>query len=265
MSALQAAVLGFVQGITEYLPISSKTHLVVVPALLGWEAPSLEFIVLLHLGTFVGLVIYFFRRLWGIASGAVRGDGEARRMVGLLVVATIPAAVMGFLFEETFERLLADPRRAAFALLATAVLLVAAEWAAGTISRGKRLPRELSERPLMRHAVAMGLAQAVALLPGVSRSGSTMASGLVTGLRRPAAAEFSFLMALPAIAGANILETPELVGAGFGTADWVGFAAALVSGYLAVAFLLRYLRRHSFLPFAIYCVVFGVGAGLALS
>lgn len=263
MSTALAALLGVVQGLTEFLPISSKTHLVVVPALLGEEPPSLAFITLLHLGTLMALVAYFARDLLGIAAGLLRPGSEGRRTALLLALATIPAAVLGLVFEETFERLLRNPRQAAFALLVTAALLVAGEWLAGTI--GRRLARPLRENVTSREAAGIGLAQACALLPGVSRSGATMAAGLGLGLRRDAAARFSFLLAIPAIAGANILELPELVDTGFGAPEVAGLVASLVSGYACVALLLRYLRRFTFLPFAAYCVVFALAAGTALS
>ena len=264
MSVALAALLGAVQGVTEFLPISSKTHLVVVPALLDAQSPSLAFIVLLHLGTLVALLIYFARDLWRIASELVSG-GDGRRTAILLAVATVPAAVIGLIFEETFERLLSHPRAAAFALLATAAILVGAEFLAGTIRLGRRLPRPLRPDPTLRDAVAIGLAQAVALLPGVSRSGSTLGTGLAVGLRREAAARFSFLLAIPAIAGANVLELPEVVADGVGAAEAVGFVVALVTGYASVALLLRYLRRHTYLPFAAYCLVFGLVAGAVLT
>ena len=256
-------LLGAVQGVTEFLPVSSKTHLVVVPALLGEQPPSLAFIVLLHLGTLVALVLYFFRDLWRIAVDLVRG-GEGRRLALLLVVASVPAAVLGLLFEETFERLLSEPRGVAFSLLATAVILVGAEWLAGTFGK-RRLARPLRSDVSAREAVGIGFAQAVALLPGVSRSGSTMSTGLALGVRRDAVARFSFLLAIPAITGANVLELPEVIDGGVGAPEIAGFAAALVTGFASVALLLRYLRRYTYLPFAAYCVVFALAAGLALS
>jgi undecaprenyl-diphosphatase len=258
-----AALLGVIQGLTEFLPISSKTHLVVVPALLGSEPPTLAFITLLHLGTLVALVAYFARDLVRIATDLPKAGSDGRRLVALLAVATIPAAVFGLIFEETFERLLSHPREAAFALIITAIVLVTAEWMAGTI--GRRLARPLRAQPGMREAVGMGLAQAAALFPGISRSGATMSAGLTLGLRRDAAARFSFLMAIPAIAGANILEFPEVTSGGIGAPEVVGFAFSLVTGYASVAVLLRYLRRWNFLPFAAYCALFAVTAGTALS
>ncbi len=259
-----AALLGAIQGLTEFLPISSKTHLVVVPALLGENSPSLAFITLLHLGTLIALLAYFARDLIRIASELGRPGSEGRRMALLLALATIPAAVVGLLFEETFERLLEHPRQVAFALVITTVVLVAAEWIAGTIGGRRRLARPLRDAPALSDAVGIGLAQALALFPGISRSGATMATGLGLGLRRDAAARFSFLLAIPAIAGANVIELPDVVRDGIGTPEVVGFTTALVFGYASVAVLLRYLRRWNFLPFAAYCLVFALVAGSVL-
>lgn len=265
MSAALAALLGAVQGITEFLPISSKTHLVVVPALLGEDPPTLAFITLLHLGTLIALLGYFARDLLRIVADLPRAGSEGRRLTVLLVVATIPAVVVGALGKETFERLLSHPRAAAFALGATAVILVGAEWFAGTIGPRRGGPaRPLRTAPTARDAITMGLAQTVAFLPGVSRSGSTMSAGLAGGLQRDAAARFSFLMAIPAIVGANVIELPEAIREGIGTPEIVGFVFSLVTGFFAVAWLLRYLRRWNFLLFAGYCAIFALVAGLAL-
>lgn len=264
MSAATAALLGLVQGLTEFIPVSSKTHLVVVPALLHIEQPTLQYIVLLHAGTLLAVALYFIRDLWGIVTDLPRKGSEGRRLFFLLVVATIPAAVIGKLFEDRIDDLLTKhPRGAAFALVATAVILVGAEWLSGSI--GSRLARPLRDRATPRDAVGMGMAQAVALLPGVSRSGATMSTGLALGLRRDAAARFAFLMAIPVIAGADLVELPGAVGRGLGRADLIGFAVSFVSGFCSVALLIRYLKQHSFLPFAAYCLVFAAVAGLLLS
>lgn len=261
MTTAFAVLLGLVQGVTEFLPISSKTHLVVVPALLGRPSPGLEFIVLLHLGTLIALLVYFSRDLWRLLVSVFRG-GPDRRLAILLAVASVPAAVLGLLFEETFERLLSEPRAVALALLATAAILLAAEWAARRGSR--RRSASLHTEVTTVDALAIGVAQAVALLPGVSRSGSTMGAGLALGLRRDAVARFSFLLAIPAIAGANVLELPDVVEAGIGAPEIAGVLAAMTSGFAAVAFLLRYLRRYSYIPFAAYCAVFALAAGFTL-
>lgn len=253
-----AVLLGAVQGLTEFIPISSKTHLVVVPALIGERPPSLAFITLLHLGTLVALLAYFARDLVRIASEVARPGSEGRRLAGLIALATVPAVIVGLAFEETFERLLTRPRGAAISLLATAALLVGAEWAAGTIGPRSRLARPLRSAVSLRDGVSIGVAQTVAFLPGVSRSGITMGTGLALGLRREAAARFSFLLAIPALAGANVLELPQVVGDGIGAPEVAGFAASLGFGYASVSVLIRYLRRYSFLPFAAYCAVFAV-------
>lgn len=264
MTTWLAALLGAVQGLTEFIPISSKTHLVVLPALLGEDPPSLAFITLLHLGTLVALLAYFARDIIRIVGDVPRPGSEGRRLAGLLVLATVPAVIVGVLFEETFERLLEHPREAAISLLATAVILVGAEWAAGTLGPRDRPARPLRSGASLRDAVSIGLAQTVAFLPGVSRAGATMGTGLALGLRREAAARFSFLLAIPALTGANVLELPEVLRDGVGTPELVGFAVSLACGYASVAVLLRYLRRWNFLPFAAYCAVFAVATWAAL-
>lgn len=264
MSVATAALLGIVQGLTEFIPVSSKTHLVVVPALLHIRTPSLKYIVLLHAGTLLALLIYFARDLWGFAADLPRKGSDGRRTVGLLILATIPAAVVGKIFEKHFDALLTKhPRTDAFLLLITAVLLLGAEWVSGGI--GKRLARPLRDTVTLRDAVVMGCAQMFALLPGISRSGSTMSGGLASGVRRETAARFSFLMSMPIIFGADLLELPKVLSHGVNTVQIVGFLTSFTFGFAAVAFLMRYLRDHSFVPFAIYCAVFGVTAGLLLS
>lgn len=265
MSIGLAALLGAVQGLTEFIPVSSKTHLVVVPALLGQSPPELSFIVFLHLGTLVALLAYFAKDLLSIMRDLPRANSEGRRLLVLLLIASIPAGIIGLVFEETFERLLERPRAVAFALIATSVILVLAEWLAGTMRRSNRLPKPLRGEVTTRDAIGIGLAQSVALLPGVSRSGSTLSAGLAMGVRRDVVARFSFLLAIPAIAGANILELGDVIDGGIGKPEIVGFFAALITGYAAVAFLLRYLRRFSYLPFAAYCFVFAIAAGVTLS
>lgn len=264
MTVVQAIVTGIVQGVTEWLPISSKSHLVVIPAVFGWPHPDLAFITFLHLGTLVGLVAYLAKDLLRILLGLRRRGSEERRLAGLLALATVPAAALGLLFEASFARWLDDPPLVAFSLIATAALLTLAEWFAARSPA--RIPtRPLREVPLLRDAVGMGLAQALALLPGVSRSGSTMAAGLAGGLTRASAARFSFLMAIPVTAGAQVLELPQVARAGIGAPEVAGFLASLVAGYLSVAWLLRFLRTRSFLPFAAYCLVFAVSAGTFLA
>ena len=265
MTAATAALLGAVQGLTEFIPVSSKTHLVVVPALLHIKTPSAPFIALLHAGTLLALLLYFAKDRFGFVVDLPKKGSEGRRTVGMLIVATIPAAVLGKLFEHSLEHLLTEHARlAAFALLATAVILGGAEWLSGGLG-SKRLTKPLRDRVVMRDAIVMGCAQAFALLPGISRSGSTMSGGLVGGLRRDAAARFSFLMSIPVIFAADVLEVPKEISHGVTTPDIVGFVVAFATGLAAVALLIRFLRTHSFLPFAAYCAVFALVAGVLLS
>lgn len=263
---MRALVLGAFQGLTEFIPVSSSAHLVLVPFLLRWPIPDLAFDVAVHLGTAAALLVYFARDLAGIAVGAVRsatgrGNADDRanvRLLGLLAVGSIPAAIAGILLEQTFEELFTGreavddvgaPVTAGF-LLVTAVLLWSAE--AVYARRGSR-GRGVSEVTVI-DAVVIGVFQAVAIAPGVSRSGATISAGVFRGLTREAAARFSFLLSLPAILGAALVALPDLPpGAELGPL-LAGAAAAAVVGFAAVAFLLRYLRTKTMRPFAVYCV-----------
>jgi undecaprenyl-diphosphatase len=267
LTGFQAAVLGIVQGLTEFVPISSSAHLVIVPFLLRWPVPDLAFDAAVHIGTALAVVAYFARDLADIIGGAVRvairrdreGDRGRARLVGLLAVGTIPAAVVGLLVEGLFEDLFttsADVIRigaliVGLFLLVTAGLLLAGEGVlARRGGRGRRLPEVT-----WRDAVIVGLFQAVAIAPGISRSGATIAAGLFVGLAREPAARFSFLLSLPAIAGAAIVSLPDVPpGADLGLLILGGVVAA-VAGFAAIAFLLRYLRTRTMRPFAVYCVV----------
>lgn len=256
----EALILGLVQGLTEFLPISSSGHLVVVPALLDWDEPTLTFDLLLHAGTLVAVAWYFRRDLLDIVRSVLSPGDEQhdapRRLLVLLVIATIPAAVAGLLFRDFFEDLFDEPLWVCAFWGVTAVGLAASEW------RFRHAP----QRPIaMGEALWIGLAQAAALAPGISRSGSTIAISLALGVRRPEAARFSFLLSIPAITGAILTTVPDVFGGGdFGIAVLAGFAVAMVSGYASIAALLRLVRTHSFLPFAGYLAVVAPLAALAL-
>jgi undecaprenyl-diphosphatase len=256
---IQALVIGVIQGLTEFLPISSSGHLLVVPYLLGWNDPLLEslpFTVMLHLGTLGALLVYFWRD-WlrlvpagfaTIRDRSFRGDPD-RRVAWLIVAATIPAAIAGYLLNDVIEREIRHPGVVALTMAAGAVILwLADRW--GT--RRKRI-HDLS----MPDGVAIGVAQAVALIPGISRSGISISAGLFLGLTREAAARFSFLMAAPIIAGAGIFELRRMI-SGDAHVDTpilpilVGTIAALVAGMAAIHFLLRYLRSHRYTIFVAY-------------
>jgi len=256
---LQAIVIGIVQGITEFLPISSSGHLIVVPDLLGWDdalLTSLPFSVVLHLGTLVALLAYFWRdwvRLVPAGLAALRDrsfQGEADRRLAWLIAATLPPAIaVGIALNDAIESSFRQP------VLVAAMLAVgsAIMWLADRLGR-RALP---IERLSFAGAFGVGCAQALALVPGISRSGVSISAGLAFGLTREAAARFSFLMATPILAGAGAWETRKLLTgeAGVpvdGPVLAAGFLASLVAGAAAVAVLLRFLRRHPLTVFIVY-------------
>lgn len=268
MGVLEAILLGVVQGLTEFLPISSSAHLLIIPWLFGWPEPGLAFNVALHLGTLVAVVTYFWRDLLVMAAGLLRGlrtrrwtaDPDARLAL-IIAIGSIPAAVAGFLGSDALDAYFHSGGGGDRAIMVSALLLIGlglllalAEWLA-------RHRRDLNDVTAW-DGIVVGLAQALALLPGVSRSGSTITAGLFLGLRRDAAARFSFLLGVPAVAGAGLLEGIDLLRAGLPAEERLVFAAGTISaavvGYLAIAFLLRFLQRHSALVFVWYRLVLGV-------
>lgn len=258
--ALIDAVLGLVQGLTEFLPVSSSGHLVVVPALFGWDDPSVSFDLLLHVATLGAVVVYFRRELWAMTEGlAGRGDdpASARRMVGFLIIGTVPAAIAGLGFGDFFEGLFDEPLWVCLFWVVTATILVVGE----RIHLGAPA-RELS----VGVAFAIGAAQAVALVPGISRAGATIVAGLALGLSRTEAARFAFLLSVPAIGGGGLTLIPEVLDGTFRITGpiLIGCAVAAVSGYVAVAGLLRLVRTRSLAPFAGYLVVVAPAAAIAL-
>lgn len=252
-------LLGALQGATEFLPISSSGHLVLVPWLAGWEPPSLAFDAILHLGTATAVIAYFWRDWARMAQGAFRSlrarslAGPEVRLLMLILLGTLPAAVGGILLEDFFDEMFARPAAAAAFLIGTAGVLTLCEW----LSRRQKGLEALS----WLDALLIGLGQAAAILPGISRSGMTIASGLARGLERESAARFSFLLATPVILGAGLFEALELAQGG----DLVLQAPILIAGLLAanavglacIHWLLRYLRRRPLYPFAIYCAFVG--------
>lgn len=250
-----AALWGLVQGLTEFLPISSSGHLVLVPALLDMEPPSLAVSAVLHLGTLLAVVWYFRHDVATLLKA--RREPEGRRLWALLIVGSIPAGIVGLTLESAVEDFSNDPRRVAVALLATGVILLGA----GFIGRRHRTLADAR----LPDAVAVGLAQATALIPGISRSGVTMAAGFGRHFTRTEAARFSFLLAIPVIAVSGLVEGAELVDTGGLTAEvWIGVAVAAVSGYVAIAALLALLRRAGLGGFGVYCLAFGALSLVAL-
>lgn len=254
--------MGAVQGLTEFIPISSSGHLVIVPELLDWERPGLAFDVLLHVASLLALFAYFSGDLLDVTRGFFAGDRSSRRLVALLVLATIPAALVGFLFGDYFEDAFEDAGAAAIQLVITALILVGAELLLRvneqrSANTGKRLRR--MEDVNAFDAGLIGLAQAVSIFPGISRSGSTIGAGLALGIAREDAARFAFLLAIPALIGAALVEVSDLGTTTLGTgAAIAGFISSLVTSYAAIWGLIRYLKTRNLYPFAAYCAIAGI-------
>jgi undecaprenyl-diphosphatase len=257
MTILQALVLGVLQGLSEFLPISSSAHLALVPWVLRWPEPGLAFDVALHVGTLAAVVAYFraeWRRLiiaaWEIARCRTISTDSQRRVV-LLIVATIPGGVGGLLLNDYAETTFRDPRIIAGAMMGLGVVLWAVDrWAPEARSlRGMR----------WGDALFIGVAQVFALIPGVSRSGATMTAGRAARFDRESAAVFSFLMSMPIIAAAAVFEVPHaLRESGLSAPLVAGVLASAVSGWLAISVLLRYVTRRSYGVFAVYRILVGV-------
>lgn len=251
---LDAIIWGLIQGLTEFLPVSSSGHLVLIPALFDRPGPDLATNAMLHLGT-LGAVLAYYRS--DIARMA-KFDRQARKLITLIVIGTIPAVALGLLFEDRVEELISDPKKVAFMLIATGVVLLAAT----QLRIGDRQTEDI--RPF--DALVVGLSQAFALIPGISRSGMTISSGLARGMKRVESARFAFLLGIPIIAGAGLLKIAEVLAAGdaIPASVWVGVAVAGLSGYAAIAILLRLLTRVGLAPFGFYCVTFGTIAAFML-
>lgn len=267
MSIWQAIILGIVQGLTEFLPISSSAHLVLVPELLGWEfaaEQAFPFFVLVQWGTLLAVLAFFWAELLPMGRSMLRslfpGDSESKpeaRLGWLLILATLPVIFFGFLFREAIRSAFDNPQATGYFLLVTAALLLIAEAA------GRRQRHAVGTiGPLT--ALTVGFFQVLALLPGVSRSGATISGGMLRQLDRPAAARFSFLMAVPAMIAAGALELYELAQLPGALAHigplLAGMLAAAVVGYLSIRWLLGYIASHSYRPFALYCFVIGLSA-----
>jgi undecaprenyl-diphosphatase len=261
-TTFQALIMGIVQGLTEFLPVSSSGHLVIVPHLLGWTDPfitSLAFSVMLHMGTLVALLVYF-RADWlaivpaGVASVRQRslGSDPNRKLAWLLVVATIPAVIAGPILNDRLEAAVRTAEDVAIALVIGAATL----WLADQVGRKV----DGVDKVTFPLALVIGLAQSIALVPGISRAGITISAGLFAGLTREAAARFSFLMATPIIAGAGVFEARKLLTGEAGAPVQagplvVGMVAALVAGLAAIHVMLRYLRTRSYFIFVVERIV----------
>ncbi len=249
MTFWEALLLGFVQGATEFLPVSSSGHLVIGETLLGVDAPGIVFEVAVHVATLVSIFVAYRTRVWELGKGALARDPGALRYLALIVLASVPAGLVGVLAKDQVEALFESPVVPGIGLLITGTLL----WSARTA-----LPRATGSVSTWTLALAIGVAQAFAITPGVSRSGTTIVAALWLGVEAREAAAFSFLMAIPAIAGAAVLQIPDLAGSGV---DWGAILAAsvlaAVTGILAIRTLVALLARRSFHAFAPYCWAVG--------
>jgi undecaprenyl-diphosphatase len=261
MTGLEAALWGILQGLTEFLPVSSSGHLVLVPWLLNREAPGFSFDVMVHLATLLAVLIYFRAELVMLVRGVLqliarrRLDTPEARLAWLVMISSIPAVLAGLLLESVIDRLFGSPPVAAAALLITGAILFLAERYSGARAVSQMGPKD---------AALIGLAQAVALIPGISRSGSTIAVGMARGLTRSEAARYAFVMSIPVVLGAAAMELLGiLTGAGM-PGTWgplaIGMIAAFGSGYLAISALIRHVQRHSLRIFSVYCWVLGLVA-----
>ena len=264
MEVWKAIVVGIVQGLSEFLPISSSGHITLTQFLLGMREVGVEpeeditFELVLHLGTFLSVVIYFRRKLWDLFLCLFNKEGvEDRRMIVLLLIATLPATAAYFLFKDFFEGAYNNPVMVSGLLIVTGVVLLL-----------PKLFRAKETEFGMRQAIWMGVAQAFAILPGISRSGSTITGGMMSGARSGAAAEFSFLMFLPAIGGGALLKAKDVMGVAQGEnamAYGAGFFAAFLSGLAAVYLVLAMIKKGRFQSFAYYCFVVGVAGMIYFS
>jgi undecaprenyl-diphosphatase len=264
MSIIQAIFLGIIQGFTEFLPVSSSAHLVIFPYLFGWRIPTdqnFSFDVLVQLGTLLSLIIYFRKDIWQILLAVLQGindkapfNNENSRLGWLVILATIPAGLAGIILKSKVEEAFGSPSLTAFFLFGTAFFLVIAEVI------GKR-SRELIELT-WKNAIIVGLFQAISIFPGISRSGSCIAGGMVQNYRRNDAARFSFLMAIPIMMAAGVLGIMDLLKVKdliqFLPVLIAGFIAAALVGYFVIHWMLNYLNKHSLYVFAGYCIILGV-------
>lgn len=268
MTVFEAIVLGIVQGTTEFLPISSSAHLIIVPWLFGWDDPGLTFNVGVHIGTLAAVLLYFRRDLFamtvalprGLITGQPLGDPMSRLAL-VIILGSVPAAVIGLSGAGFIEDYFHDRGGGDTAMIITGLMLILV----GILfAVGERVGRQRDnvETIGLRNGLLIGIAQATALIPGVSRSGSTITAGLFLGLRRDAAARFSFLLGIPAVVGASAFEVRRYLGNGLDDGQNLVFAIGILTsgvvGYLSIAFLLRFLQRYSLSTFILYRVSLGI-------
>lgn len=257
MEIIKAIVLGIVQGIGEFLPISSSAHLILVPYLFGWESHSMAFDVALHFGTLLAVLVIFFRDWWDLFIGAVNKVTKGKesfqnKMFWYLVIATIPGALLGFLLEDVVENVF----RTKIWLIATSLAVMGILIYLGDKWADKHYKIETDFKHIsLKQAFLIGLSQALAIIPGFSRSGTTILTARLMGLSKSAATKFTFLLSVPIIAGAAVLKITDL---SFDVATFIGIFVSFVVGIFSIKFLLNYIKKHDFSVFAVYRVIFAI-------
>lgn len=254
---LKAIILGIVQGIGEFLPISSSAHLILVPYLFGWESSGMAFDIALHFGTLLAVLVVFFREWWSLFMGAVKRVTKGKesfdnRMFWYLVIATIPGALIGFLLDDIVENVF----RTKIWLIATALAVMGILIYLGDRWADKHYKIETDFKHIsLKQALIIGLSQALAVIPGFSRSGTTILTARLMGLSKSAATKFTFLLSVPIIAGATILKVPDLE---ISLETIIGVVVSFGVGLFSIKFLLSYIKKHDFSVFAIYRVAFAI-------
>ncbi len=254
---LKAIILGIVQGIGEFLPISSSAHLILVPYLFGWEQSGMAFDIALHFGTLMAVLVVFFREWWDLFIGAVKKITKGKesfdsRMFWYLVLATIPGAVIGFLLDDIVENVF----RTKIWLIASALAIMGVLIYLGDRWADKHYKLETDFKHItLKQALFIGLSQALAVIPGFSRSGTTILTARLMGLSKSAATKFTFLLSVPIIAGATVLKLPDLE---LSLETVIGVVVSFGVGLFAIKFLLNYIKKHDFSVFAIYRVAFAI-------
>lgn len=260
MSIFQSILLGIIQGIGEFLPISSSAHLIIIPYLFNWSEHSLAFDVALHFGTLIAVLFVYFKDWWELFNGAFnkvvhKKNSFNNKMFWFLVLATIPGALIGKLFEEPIENIL----RSNYVIIAIALAVMGILIYLGDKWAAKKYKNKETdfEHLTLKQTFIIGLSQALAVIPGFSRSGTTILTARLMGVSRSAAAKFTFLLSVPIIFGATILKLPDMI-TGFSPELIVGIIVSAVVGVISIKFLLRYIKKHDFAIFAYYRVIIAI-------
>ena len=255
MDIFQSIILGITQGITEFLPISSSGHLILIPKIFGWQDSGLSFTIALHWGTLFGVIGYFYKDWLKIFKNAfIRADNtnesNQNKILYFIAIATIPGALAGYFFENYAETIFRNSTLVSITLIAAGIILFISD------VTGKKI-RQINSITL-KSAIIIGFAQALAIIPGVSRSGITIAAALFLGLSRNDAARFSFLLATPIILGAGLIKLPSILNSGIDSIFIAGFLSSAIAGFLSIKWLLKYLQTKSYFIFVIYRIILGI-------